>query len=129
MKPKSFMLIAGEASGDLLAAELVGALRQELADAEAVPTTDFQPLYTSLEPRFFGAGGPKMAGAGVELAFDLTAHAVTGLSEVLKNLGKFRRLFAQLYRLALERRPDAIICVDFSGFNRSFAHAIRRYHR
>ena len=57
MKPKSFMLIAGEASGDLLAAELVRALRQELADAEAVPTTDFQPLYTSLEPRFFGAGG------------------------------------------------------------------------
>jgi lipid-A-disaccharide synthase len=70
-----------------------------------------------------------MAAAGVELALDLTAHAVTGLSEVLKNYAKFRRLFAQLYRLALEREPDAIICVDFSGFNRRFAHAIRKYQR
>src|SRR5437667_10687123 len=129
MKPKSFMLIAGEASGDLLAAELVRALRQELADAEAVPTTDFQPLYTSLEPRFFGAGGPRMAAAGVELAFDLTAHSVIGLSDVFKNYFKFRRLFHQLYRLALDREPDAIVCVDFSGFNRRFAHEIKEHVR
>src|SRR2546428_2715077 len=124
MKPKSFMLIAGEASGDLLAAELVLALRQELSDGEAVPTTDFQPLYTSLEPRFFGAGGPRMAAAGVDLAFDMTAHSVIGLWEVLKKYFKFRRLFDQLYKLTLDREPDAIICVDFAGFNRRFAHAI-----
>ena len=41
------MLIAGEASGDMLAAELVRALRQEFAEAEAVPTPDFQPLQTT----------------------------------------------------------------------------------
>jgi lipid-A-disaccharide synthase len=92
-------------------------------------TWDYQPLSSSLEPRFFGAGGREMAAAGVELALDLTAHAVTGISEVLKNYPKFRRLFAQLYRLALERKADAIICVDFSGFNRRFAHAIRKYQR
>jgi lipid-A-disaccharide synthase len=129
MKPKSFMLIAGEASGDMLAAELVRALRQELADAEAIPTTDYQPLHTNLAPRFFGAGGPQMAGAGVELAFDMTTHAVIGLSEAMKNYLKFRRLFRQLFRLALERQPDAIICVDFSEFNRRFAHALRQYTR
>ena len=129
MKPKSFMLIAGEASGDVLAAELVRALRQELAGAESIPTTDYQPLHTGLEPRFFGAGGPQMAAAGVDLAFDMTAHSVIGLSDALKNYLKFRRLFFQLYRLALERQPDAIICVDFSGFNRRFAHAIRQYTR
>ena len=123
------MLIAGEASGDMLAAELVRALRQELADAEAIPTTDYQPLHTTLEPRFFGAGGPQMAGAGVELAFDMTAHAVIGLFEALKHYLKFRRLFRQLFRLALERQPDAIICVDFSEFNRRFAHALRHYTR
>jgi len=86
----------------------------------------------AIDGEVIGDVGPLVvggAGAGVELAFDLTAHAVTGLSEVLKNLAKFRRLFAQLYRLALERKPDAIICVDFSGFNRRFAHAIRKYHR
>ncbi len=129
MKPKSFMLIAGEASGDMLAAELVRALRPEVGDAEAIPTTDYQPLQTSLEPRFFGAGGPRMAAEGVELALDLTAHSVIGLSDVLKHYPKFRRLFHALFQLALQREPDAIICVDFSGFNRRFAHAIKQYTR
>jgi len=123
------MLIAGEASGDMLAAELVRALRQESAEAEAIMTTDYQPLHTSLEPRFFGAGGPRMAAEGVDLAFDMTVHSVIGLSEAAKNYLKFRRLFRQLLQLALERQPDAIICVDFSGFNRRFAHAVRQYAR
>ena len=123
------MVIAGETSGDVLAAELVRALRQELAELDSIPTTDYQPLLASLEPRFFGAGGPRMAAAGVDLAFDMTAHAVIGMSDVLKNYLKFRRLFHQLFQLALERQPDAVICVDFSGFNRRFAHAIRQYTR
>jgi lipid-A-disaccharide synthase len=126
MKPKTVMVIAGEASGDILAAELVKVLRQELTDTEAVPTWDYQPLRTSLEPRFFGAGGPHLDAAGVELAFDMTVHSVTGISEVLKNYFKFRRLFLRLYRLALEREPDAIVCVDFFGFNGRFAHHIKR---
>ena len=123
------MVIAGEASGDLLAAELVRAIRGEFAKGEVIPTWDYQPLYSSLAPRFFGAGGPHMAAAGVELAFDMTDHAVTGLSDVLKKLFQFRRLLKQLYRLALEREPDAIICVDFGGFNLRFAHAVRRFVR
>jgi lipid-A-disaccharide synthase len=129
VNPKSFMLIAGEASGDMLAAELVRALRQEFAEAEAVPTPDFQPLHGSLEPRFFGAGGPRLAAEGVDLAFDMTEHSVIGITEVLKNYLKFRRLFHQLFELARQRQPDAIICVDFSGFNRRFAHAVRQYAR
>src|SRR5436190_18576447 len=129
MKPKSFMLIAGEASGDLLAAELVHALREEFAAGGPTITSDYQPLYTSFEPRFFGAGGPRMAATGVELAFDMTAHSVIGLSDVLKNYFKFRRLFEQLYQLALDREPDAIICVDFGAFNLRFAHAIKEYVR
>jgi lipid-A-disaccharide synthase len=129
VKAKSFMVIAGETSGDILAAELVQAIRSEL-NREPIPTTwDYQPLETSLAPRFFGAGGPHLVAAGVDLTLDLTAHSVTGISEVLKNLGKFRRLLNQLYRAALEREPDAIICVDFSGFNRRFAHAIKQYVR
>ena len=123
------MVIAGEASGDLLAAELVQALRREFAEAKAVPTTDLQPLAAGLEPRFFGAGGPRMAAAGVDLAFDMTAHSVIGLSEAVKHYLTFRRLFYKLFRLALERQPDAIICVDFSGFNRRFAHAIKQHVR
>ena len=122
------MLIAGEASGDLLAAELVQALRREFAAEPTRPTNDYQPLHTSLEPRFFGAGGAQMAAAGVELAFDLTRHAVIGLG-FLNTFLEIRRLFLQLVRLAREREPEAIICVDYAGFNRRFAHAIKSYVR
>jgi lipid-A-disaccharide synthase len=106
------MLIAGEASGDLLATELVSALRGKLPDAT-----------------FFGAGGAKMSAAGVELAFDLTQHSVIGISDVLKNYFKFRRLFNQLLDLAIERKPDVIIGVDYGGFNLRFGHAVKEYVR
>ncbi len=106
------MLIAGEASGDLLAAELVAALRGQLPGAQ-----------------FFGAGGAKMSAAGVELAFDLTQHSVIGVSDVLKNLLKFRRLFNQLLALAIERKPDVVIGVDYGGFNLRFGQAVKKYVR
>ena len=106
------MLIAGEASGDLLAAELVSALRGQLPDAQ-----------------FFGAGGTKMSAAGVELAFDLTQHSVIGITDVLKNILKFRRLFHQLLALAIERKPDVVIGIDFGGFNLRFGQAIKKYVR
>jgi lipid-A-disaccharide synthase len=111
MSAKSFMLIAGEASGDTLGAELVKALRLE-------------PGGESFQ--FFGAGGPKMAAAGVDLAFDLSAHAVVGLVEVLKNFRKFRAFFLQLLDLARRRRPDYVILIDYPGFNLRFAKALRR---
>ena len=120
------MLIAGEASGDTLAAELVTALRGELLARQEAESTDMQPLHTALGPRFFGAGGPRMAAAGVELAFDMTQHSVIGLSEALKQVLKFRRLMSQLLKLALQRQPDVIVCVDFHGFNGRFAAAVRR---
>src|SRR5262245_21972565 len=121
------MLIAGEPSGDHLAAEIVRSLRYEFASLASAPTFDYQPLNASLEPRFFGAGGPAMAAAGVNLDLDLTQHAVVGFSDVAKNYLKFRSIFRSLFQLALSRQPDAIVCVDFSGFNRRFAHAIRSY--
>jgi lipid-A-disaccharide synthase len=118
MKSLTFMLIAGEASGDLLAAELVQALRAESAAT----------LHSTLRaPHFIGAGGPKMAAEGVGLAFDLTQHSVIGLWEAVKNYAKFKRLFDQLLRFAVERKPDVIIGVDFGGFNLRFARAIRRH--
>jgi len=120
MNPKQFMLIAGEASGDLLAAELVFALR------EKIPSSTFNP---PSPPVFFGAGGPRMAAAGVELAFDMTQHSVIGISDVLKNYFKFRRLFNQLLKLAIERKPDIVIGVDYGGFNLRFGHAIKEYVR
>ncbi len=112
------MLIAGEASGDLLAAELVSALLAASKRSE-----------DGRVPQFFGAGGARMAAAGVELAFDLTQHSVIGISDVLKNYFKFRRLFNQLLALAIERKPDAVIGVDYGGFNLRFGHAVKEYIR
>jgi lipid-A-disaccharide synthase len=123
------MLIAGDPSGDLLAAELVEALREKVVARSVDASVDVQPLRTALAPRFFGAGGPKMAGAGVELAFDLTQHSVIGFAEVLKNIGKFKRLFKQLLQVAIERQPDVIIGVDYGGFNLRFAKAVRAHAR
>ena len=119
------MVVAGEASGDILAAELARALRGELALFQSRPTQDLQPLFASLEPEFFGAGGPRMAAAGVKLEVDMTAHAAFGLLDVFKNLGRFVRLRDQLKALAVARQPDVIICVDYSGFNRRFARAVK----
>jgi len=107
------MLIAGEPSGDALGAQLVTDLRPVLA-------------HELFAPVFHGAGGPRMAGAGVALDLDLTQHAVTGLADVLRNLPKFRRFLRHLLGLAFARQPDVIVMIDFQGFNRRFARALRR---
>ena len=102
------MIVAGEPSGDQLAAELVRELRVQ-----------------NPELLFWGAGGPQMAAAGVELAFDLTRHSVIGLLEVLRKYGAFRRMLQDLVALAVKRRPDVIIGVDYGGFNLRLGQAIR----
>ncbi len=117
MAETKIMIIAGEPSGDALAAELVQALRAE-AKFRCHPAVP--------ELALFGAGGPKLAAAGVELAVDMTQHAVIGLWEVVKNYAKFRRIFDDLLALAEERQPALLVCVDFSGFNRRFAQAVRK---
>lgn len=103
---RKVMFIAGEASGDANAAPIVAALRSHV--------------------EVFGAGGPKMKAAGMELLLDLTEHAVVGLVEVLKNYGKFKRIFDDLIAAAEQRRPDAVVLVDFPGFNLRFARQMKR---
>jgi lipid-A-disaccharide synthase len=103
------MFIAGEASGDAHAAKLIEALRGQAPDV-----------------KIFGAGGPKMQAAGMELLVDLTEHAVVGLVEVLKNYGTFHRIFWDLIREAEKRKPEAVVLVDFPGFNLRFAAQMKR---
>jgi lipid-A-disaccharide synthase len=108
---KTFMLIAGEPSGDLLASELVLALRAQWPDA-----------------RFFGAGGARMEAAGVELAFDMREHAVVGIPTPGKLLA-LHYVAGQLRLLAEERKADAVIGVDYGGFNLRLGHAIKQHVR
>lgn len=122
------MLIAGEDSGDTWGALLVGALREELTRAEVEYSTDWQPLHTGLEPHFFGAGGPRMGAAGVELTFDLTEYAITGIPTP-KEYIQSRQRFRHLLRLAFQCQPDVIIGIDYNYFNLHFAEAVRNYVR
>ena len=107
MNHSSVMFIAGEASGDANAAPVVAALRASGVEA-------------------FGAGGPKMKAAGMELLVDLTEHAVVGLVEALRNYGKFKRIFNDLLAEVGRRRPAAVVLVDFPGFNLRFACALKQ---
>ncbi len=104
----TLMMIAGEASGDMHAARLAEALQRQCPGA-----------------KLFGAGGPRMRAAGVELLTDLTEHAVVGLTEVIAHYPKIRRLFRDLVRAAEERRPDAVILTDYPGFNLRFAKQMK----
>lgn len=113
MSGRTVMLVAGEPSGDALAAELVQALRGVWAQ-------------DPFAPRFFGAGGPQLAAAGAEVSVDLTRHAVTGLTDVLRHLLRFHRLLRELTALACARQPEAVVLVDFQAFNRRLARALRR---
>jgi lipid-A-disaccharide synthase len=105
--PRIF-IIAGDPSGDQLAAEVVRNILQ-------------------LRPgiAFTGGGGPALHAAGVDLVQDLTRHSVIGLWEVLRRYWTFRRLFHQLLDRCVELRPDLVVGVDYGGFNLRFAQAIR----
>jgi len=103
------LMVAGEASGDAHGAELIQAIK------EKQPGT-----------RVIGVGGPKMASAGQEQLFDLSAHAVLGLFEVIRQYPKFRRFRKQIIDLARRERPDAVVLIDCSGFNLRLSPGLRR---
>src|SRR5271170_2562235 len=103
------LMVAGEASGDAHGADLIHALKE------------MQP-----QARIIGVGGPRMAAAGQEQLLDLSAHAVLGLAEVLKQYFKFRRFRDQVLDLAKRERPDAVVLIDCSGFNLRLTPRLRR---
>jgi lipid-A-disaccharide synthase len=129
MRPFSIMLIAGEPSGDRLGADLVRALRGALLELELDSSPHVQPLRTALPPEFFGAGGPAMREAGVEIVTDLTPYATIGLFDVLRRLPLYHRAFTTLRAEARRRQPDIVIGIDSGGFNLRFAKALRQYLR
>ena len=67
-----------------------------------------------------------MAAAGQDQLFDMTAHAVLGLVEVLKKYYKFRKFRDQILDLAKRERPDAVVLIDSSGFNLRLSPSLRR---
>lgn len=79
--------------------------------------------------RFVGYGGPRMEEAGCELHADLTQLAVMWVARVLVNLHKFIGLLLRADRYFRQERPDAVVLIDYPGFNwwiarRAKAHGI-----
>ncbi|MDR1708637.1 MAG: lipid-A-disaccharide synthase [Candidatus Accumulibacter sp.] len=102
-------MVAGEASGDLLAAHLIEALRAKIPDA-----------------LFFGIGGPKMIAQGFDAWYPLESLAVRGYVEVLRHFREIAGIRKELKRRLLAGPPDAFIGVDAPDFNLALEGALKR---
>lgn len=105
------MIVAGEASGDSHAAELVKSLR------EKAPETNFE---------FFGATGMKMREAGIETVLNADNFSIVGLPEIARALPMFLKAFRTLKETAVKKKPDAVILVDFPDFNLKLAKSLKK---
>lgn len=93
-------IVAGEASGDLLGAHLVRALKSRVPGIE-----------------FVGIGGPKMQAAGVNSLFPMEKLAVRGYVEVLRHYREIVRIRHKLLDHFVKNPPDVFIGVDAPDFN------------
>ena len=103
-----YYIIAGEASGDLHASNLVAEIKKKDKKAE-----------------FRGCGGDLMKAQGVDLLKHYRTMAYMGFVEVAVNLRKVLGNIAQCKKDIIEYQPDAVILVDYPGFNfriADFAH-------
>ncbi|MEJ2297332.1 MAG: hypothetical protein P8X94_02250 [Woeseiaceae bacterium] len=104
-----FGLVAGEASGDVLGAGLIRALRQQLPEA-----------------RFEGVAGPAMVAAGCEQWEPSDSLAVMGLVEPLRHVPRLLRLRRELHRRWQASPPDVFIGIDAPDFNLGLETQLRR---
>jgi lipid-A-disaccharide synthase len=107
--PNTLFVAAGEASGDLLAAAVVRRLKRRNPGL-----------------RVFGLGGPALSAAGADVREDLTKQALIGFTEVVKHLPQVLARLSQCDRWLEAERPDAVLLVDYPGFNLRVAAKARR---
>lgn len=109
MENSQIMIVVGEESGDAHAAKLVKRLREISPNIE-----------------FFGATGAKMRDEGVETIVKADDLSIVGLLEIGRALPMFWNTFQKLKKVAIERKPDAVILVDFPDFNMKMAKALKK---
>jgi len=102
-------MVAGEASGDLLASHLIQALQAKLPDAV-----------------FYGIGGPKMTGVGFDAWYPLESLAVRGYVEVIKHYREISGIRRELKKRLLADPPDVFIGVDAPDFNLGLEKALKK---
>jgi lipid-A-disaccharide synthase len=108
-RPLTIGMVAGEASGDLLGAHLIAALRTHLPEAS-----------------FTGIGGPKMESQGLASLFPMERLAVRGYAEVLRHYPGLLWMRHRLGRALLEARPRLFIGVDAPDFNLGLEAGLKR---
>ncbi|MCI0624589.1 MAG: lipid-A-disaccharide synthase [Acidobacteria bacterium] len=108
--PQSVLIVAGEASGDMYAAELVADLLAK------VPPNSL---------RFFGCGGKRMRETGVETLVDIHRLAVLGPFEAVSHLRHLYSALRLLVNEARTKRPRLAILVDFPDFNLRLAAKLK----
>ncbi len=101
-------ILAGEASGDLLGAKVIAALRERCPDLQVE-----------------GIGGPAMMAAGCQSLFDIERLSVMGLVEPLKRLPDLIKLRRDLYQHFSLHRPDIFIGIDAPDFNIGLERKLR----
>lgn len=107
---KIIYFVAGEASADNHGAALMEALRQ-----------------LDVDLRFLGRGGPRMkAIAGADFKNWIAEAGVVGWWEVVKHWGYFREQFAVTLKEITESKPDAVVLIDYPGFNLRLAEELRK---
>jgi lipid-A-disaccharide synthase len=110
MKSMTIYFVAGEVSADNHAGALMRLLRALNPDVQ-----------------FVGRGGPQMQQvAGTSIKNWIGDAAVLGLWEVVRKYGYFREQFRQTLVEILEGKPDAVVLIDYPGFNLRLARALRR---
>ncbi|CAN5173379.1 lipid-A-disaccharide synthase [soil metagenome] len=102
-------LVAGEPSGDLLAASLLEALARRWPQA-----------------RFEGIGGPRMTQAGFEALWPMTALSVHGFADALRHYRSIKRIRDQLAARLVADPPDLFIGVDAPDFNLGLERQLKR---
>ena len=101
-------IVAGEASGDLLGAHLLAALRSRMPELSAE-----------------GIGGPRMQAEGFESVFPMEKLSVRGYAEVFRHYREIMTIRRRLLERFLDRRPDLFIGVDASDFNLELERRLR----
>ena len=104
-----FVVVAGEASGDLLGADLIAGLKARFPNAS-----------------FAGIGGARMREAGMEIWQPMERLAVMGLVEVLKHLPSLLALRRAVFRRTLQEKPDVFIGIDAPDFNLGLEKKLKR---
>lgn len=103
-------LIAGEVSGDLLGANLCQQIKQRYPQAQ-----------------LRGMAGAKMRQAGVHALVESETMAIMGFWEVIKHLGKIKRVMRKIKLALLEKKPDVLVLIDYPGFNLRIAKFAQRH--